>query len=77
MRGFARGSDGLAEIIDPDLLNVILPRIKEGEERDRLDKQVRSLMTGEARFSKAVSAVMEDLAKYPVPPSRKSHCSLV
>ena len=77
MRGFATGSDGLAEVVDSDLLNVILPWVRNADLRSRFKKQVESLFSGDARFSKVVNTVIQDLPDYPNPPLRKSHCSLV
>ncbi|HEV8430062.1 MAG TPA: N-6 DNA methylase [Pyrinomonadaceae bacterium] len=77
MRALATGSDGLAEISDPDLLNVVLPSICDTSLRKKLEHQIAPLITGEARFSKAVDAVIEAVPGFPVPQPRKSHCSLV
>lgn len=77
MRGFSTGSDGLAEISDIDLLNIVLPRVQNLELRTKLQSQLQPLLTGEARFSRAFELVTQAMPEYPTPPPRKSHCSLV
>jgi type I restriction enzyme M protein len=77
MRALARGSDGLAAVMEPDLLTVVLPVVAPDESRSRLMTYVESLYHGEDKLSKAVGAVMETVLDYPIPQERKSHCSLV
>ena len=77
MRGFARGSDGLAEIIDSDLLEIVLPVVRDSSLRKRLEKQLAPILAGEARFSKAIDTVIDGIPGFPIPQPRKSHCSLV
>jgi type I restriction enzyme M protein len=77
MRGFSTGSDGLAEISDIDLLNIVLPRVQNLELRTKLQSQLQPLLTGKARFSRAFELVTQAMPEYPTPPPRKSHCSLV
>jgi type I restriction enzyme M protein len=76
-RGFTTGSDGLAELSDSDLLEIVIPRITSSGLRNRLEKQLQPLLTGDARFSRAIEVVTQEIPDYPVPPARKSHCSLL
>jgi type I restriction enzyme M protein len=77
MRALATGSDGLAEIIDEDLLKVVLPKTLKGAERAKVEKHLEPLLTGESRFAKFAKAVIEDMPQFPVPSPRKSHCALI
>jgi type I restriction enzyme M protein len=77
LRSLSTGSDGLAEISDLDLLEVVLPKVTDPVLRQKLERQMEPLLTGEARFSKAVDTVITEMPSYPIPERRKSHCSLV
>jgi type I restriction enzyme M protein len=77
MRALATGSDGLAEIVDDDLLSIVLPKILDEAERERVQKQVGPLLTGEARFGKFAKTIIDNAEKFPIPPPRKSHCALI
>src|SRR5262249_32084978 len=77
MRAFATGSDGLAEISDPDLLDIVLPVVTNPNLRKRLERQIEPLLSGEAKFSKAIETVISEMPEFPIPPARKSHCALV
>jgi type I restriction enzyme M protein len=76
MRGFATGSDGLAEISDDDMLQIRLPKVGGAELRGQLQQQWESLKKGESSISKSVGRIIK-AASFPVPTRRKSHCSLV
>lgn len=77
MRAFATGSDGLAEIIDEDLLNVILPRLRDQETRERVKERLRSLLSEDSSFGRSAMRVIQASNDYPPIPPRKSHCSVV
>jgi len=77
MRALATGSDGLAEISDEDLLGIVLPRLLKPFECEQVSKRIEPLLSGESRFSKFAKAVIDNTSKFPIPASRKSHCSLV
>ena len=78
MRGLARGSDGLAEIIEDDLIDVLLPRITDPATRTRLGQFVDQLVHGQQSL-KATVAQMVDAGDLPLPPIRErpSHVALV
>lgn len=75
MRALATGSDGLAEVSDEDILSIVLPRVVEESQRERLQRLVRSLLDGSINLAHSVRSTLPD--HWPTPPSRKSHCSLV
>jgi type I restriction enzyme M protein len=77
MRALATGSDGLAEITDDDLLNIILPKRLKAPERERVEKQLEPILTGESKFAKFAKTVIDDIPNFPMPPPRKSHCALI
>lgn len=77
MRGLSTGSDGLAEIVDDDLLNIVLPKLLAANVRERVAKHLLPMLSGESKFSKFAQEIMNDLPKYPIPAPRKSHCALV
>jgi type I restriction enzyme M protein len=77
MRALSTGSDGLAEVSDDDLLSIILPKIINATTRERIEKQLQPLLTGESRFAKFAKTIIDETPKWPVPPARKSHCALI
>jgi type I restriction enzyme M protein len=77
IRGLSTGSDGLAEISDDDLLEIVLPRSVNADLKSQVTKHVQPLITGSARFSKYATTVLESTRSFPAPPRRKSHCALV
>lgn len=76
VRGLATGSDGLAEIIDSDLLSIVLPKL-DSRVRARVKKHLVPMLNGESRFSKFAKRTIEGISTFPVPAARKSHCALV
>lgn len=77
MRGFATGSDGLAEIIDDDLLEIVLPKVLKPAAREKVRQQLDPILAGESTFSKFAKVMIDSSDEFPMPPPRKSHCSLV
>lgn len=77
MRALSTGSDGLAEIVDDDLLSIILPKDLGASELARVNEQLGPMLSGESRFVKFAKSVMDATDTYPSPPPRKSHCALV
>ncbi|MEU6036117.1 N-6 DNA methylase [Actinomadura sp. NPDC047616] len=78
MRALARGSDGLAEIHADDLLEVVLPRIKSEDARERLKPFVEQLEIGHTSLRAAVEELSRNEALGFVDvPNRHSHVVLV
>lgn len=77
MRALATGSDGLAEIVDADLMNIILPRISDEDARAKVADHLGPTLKGDSRLSKILKGVIDADAAFPIPPARKSHCALV
>jgi len=77
MRGFATGSDGLAEIVDDDLLNIVVPKALSEETREHVAKQLAPILAGEFKFAKFTKSIMNATLGFPVLPTRKNHWSLV
>lgn len=76
MRALATGSDGLAEIVDADLLGITLPEITDQTIRDSIEKHLEPTLVGDDRLSKFLKGAIKR-SRYPVPSPRKSHCALV
>lgn len=76
LRALATGSDGLAEIVDDDMLSIVLPCVLSQPEREQAQRQIDQLLAGETRFSRYARGVIRSTA-FPIPPPRKSHCGLV
>ena len=77
MRGLATGSDGLAEIVDDDLLSVILPKMLNPSGRTEVEKLLEQMMMGESSFAKFAKTLLDDMPKYPSRALRKNHWALV
>jgi type I restriction enzyme M protein len=77
MRGFATGSDGLAEIVDEDILNITFPQVVDAETRAVVDAQIKNIMTGTATFEKFARHLLKDVKLFPSPPVRRNHWALV
>lgn len=77
MRALTTGSDGLAEISDTDLLNIVLPKVTDATERKKLTDYITTVLSQDVRFSKAIGGVLSNIKKWPVPASRKGHWALV
>lgn len=77
MRGFARGSDGLAEITVDDASNAVFPLLTK-KERDAVRPFVESLLSGQPDIQAKVYRMMQaKQMDYPAPPKRGSHVALV
>ena len=77
MRGFATGSDGLAEVVNNDLIDIVLPRLLDKEIHSQIAERIKRLMDGEDRLAKAVVGAIGQIEDYPMLRPRKSHCVLV
>ncbi|MBU6529813.1 restriction endonuclease subunit M [Streptomyces sp. NPDC057245] len=78
MRALARGADGLAEIAVEDLKDVVLPRITDPDIRSDVEPFVQRLVVGASSLEEKVESLMADGAlRYPNPPTRPDHTSLV
>ncbi len=78
MRGLARGSDGLAEISDDDIAEVILPRITDADVRAQMKPYVEQLLGGTTSLESKVSTLISSgKLAFPVPPPRYEHTSIV
>lgn len=77
-RGIARGSDGMAEVGEEDIVDVILPRIGDPVVRAEMASYVEQLRTGATTLEAKVSALIGSGAiAIPVPPPRYEHTSIV
>lgn len=73
MRGFATGSDGLAEIVEEDCLDVILPKIKTDEVRRSAEKHLALYAEGHATLKSYVTEVEKAGSEnIPYVPDRKT-----
>lgn len=78
MRGLARGSDGLAEISEDDIAEVILPRITDAGVRSEMQPYIDQLRTGTTTLESKVSTLISSgTLAIPVPPPRFEHTSIV
>ncbi len=77
MRALARGSDGLAEVSDEDLLAVVLPRLESATARGQALEYLDMLRGQKTRFGNAIGGIVSDSPEYPSITPRKSHCSVV
>lgn len=77
-RAFARGSDGLAEIIEDDLKEIVLPRIRASKVRKDLETFVRQLRHGQVTMKATIEQLThQGLLPYPQVAPRPSHVVLV
>ncbi len=77
MRGFARGSDGLAEVTEDDAAKVIIPSLSE-EARTALRPYILSLLSGTPDLRSKVNVLTHDKTiQYPPSSKRPSHVVLV
>jgi type I restriction enzyme M protein len=77
LRGFTTGSDGLAEISDSDLLEILIPKVLSGTELANVQEHLQSVTSGGFRFSKFAGKVIAEIPAFIDPPRRKSHVSLL
>jgi type I restriction enzyme M protein len=77
MRGFARGSDGLADIGEDDTAEILVP-ILTATARAKLKTSLDMLRSGRLGLSAHVSALITaGTLSYPEPDKRSSHVVLV
>ncbi len=77
MRGFARGSDGLAEITVDDASQAVIPILTDNE-RAEIKPYVDSLLSGQPDIrAKIGRMITTSTVGYPAPPKRGSHVALV
>ncbi len=72
MRGFATGSDGLAEIGESDAKEVVLPELQTKEARVEAQRYVQMYLKGHATLHDYVSDLESDGQSFPFIPQRKS-----
>lgn len=78
MRGLARGSDGLAEIAESDLLSVVLPRVTSPDARAELQPFVDQLRAGFTTIEAKIVAMQRAGSLGGTdPPPRSSHTAVV
>lgn len=77
LRALSTGSDGLAEISDNDVLEIVVPVINDAAIRESIEADLVHVLAGRASFSKSVREAIRSSKDFPVPPPRKSHCALV
>lgn len=77
IRGASTGSDGLAEISDEDLVDIVFPAIHDEAVIAGVLGHYKDMLLGQERFSKFSRQAISENADYPIPPARKSHGALV
>lgn len=78
MRALARGSDGLAEIHEDDLSQVIVPMTTDAKQKAALKPFVDALIEGNASLKGAVQDMIGRSAlSLPIPSARPHHSALV
>lgn len=78
MRGLARGSDGLAEIAQSDVADIVLPLVTDEATRAEIEPFVKQLQAGFTSIEAKVSAMLaEGKLSLPVPPARPSHTAII
>lgn len=79
MRALTRGSDGLAEItVDEVLEKIYVPKINDESVRSILKPFVKNLLTGHQNLRSTIYSILSSgKLKFPMPPKRPSHTTLV
>lgn len=78
MRALARGSDGLAEIHEADLSQVLVPLIADTQQKAAVQPFVDAILTGSASLKGAVQDMIARSAlSLPLPEPRPHHSALV
>ena len=72
MRGFATGSDGLAEISEGDAKSVVLPVLQNEEARNEARRYIDLFLRGHATLRDFVGELETANEQYPAVPQRKS-----
>jgi type I restriction enzyme M protein len=77
-RAYARGSDGLAEVTEDDLRQIVLPRITDPAVRTELQAYVDQLLEGHVTLKVTIDQLIrEGRLPFPAVPPRPSHVVLV
>ena len=76
MRAFARGSDGLAEVTDEDLLAIVLPQITAPELRATVEQRLAPMRNGATRFATFAESIAQE-SNCPLVKARRHHSALV
>ena len=66
-RALCTGSDGLAELGEQDILDIVLPRVSNGDARAAIEEIVDALLAGRATVSGLVGGLREDGHVHPDP----------
>lgn len=78
MRAYATGSDGLAEISEASILQIVFPRILDPKRRAELKKIADLFAVGQEPVYRLVGSHLSKLGEdWPEPPPRKGHWGLV
>ncbi|MEW4370975.1 HsdM family class I SAM-dependent methyltransferase [Paenibacillus kandeliae] len=78
MRAFARGSDGLAEVAEVDLKEVLIPIISDSTRRKQIQPFVDNLLRGKQSLKSMIETMVDNNElDVPVPPKRPNHTVLV
>lgn len=77
LRALSTGSDGLAEISDDDLLEIVLPKVSDKAVRKSVQVHIDQALAGQASLAQTIRSAIQSAPNYPTPPNRKSHCALV
>jgi type I restriction enzyme M protein len=59
-RAFATGSDGLAELVKDDLLEIVMPRITDESARQIMQKVVHDLLAGRVTVASVIDGLIKD-----------------
>lgn len=77
MRSLARGSDGLAEIAETDIIKILIPKLSK-EARTQLEPYIQSMYLGKPTLRAIVSKmIIDNELSYTEPAKRPSHIVLV
>jgi len=78
MRALARGSDGLAEISEEDMNDILIPRIKSRTARAEIAPYVEQLLNGVTTLeSKVTHLISNGRVPISMPSARPSHTSII
>jgi type I restriction enzyme M protein len=58
-RAFCTGSDGLADLSEADLLDILMPRLVDAKARKTMEQQTQSLLAGRATVSSVVDGLIQ------------------
>ena len=78
MRALARGSDGLDEVTEDDMLKIPLPKVHDEANRKLLRPFVENLLIGRQNLHAVISNMLGNgQLKIPITPKRPNHTVLV